>query len=140
MLFFRLSGSSFCVDGEIIHVNGHPPLGDFSTEDHVHHHLKGSGGIGQSEEHDRWFEEALWGEECRFPFISLFDTNIIVSPTYVKFGEEGAAGETINSLGNERGDIPVLLGLLVDRSVVLDQAELSVFLFNEEEVGGVRAP
>jgi len=65
-------------------------LSNFSAEDHVHHHLEGGGGIGQPKEHDCWFEESFWGKERRFPFVSLFDTDIVVSPTYIEFSEEGA--------------------------------------------------
>ena len=43
-------------------------------------------------------------------------------------------------MGYEGRDVAVLLGPSVDWSVVLDRAKLSVFLFDEEEVGGVRAP
>ena len=77
---------------------------------------------------------------CRFPFVSLFDANIVVSPTYIEFGEEGAAGKAVNGLGDEGRHIVVLLSPSVDGSVVLDWAELSIFLFDEEEVGGIRAP
>src|SRR5216684_2037765 len=125
VLFFSFSRSSLRMDGKVVHVNGHPPLSDFSTEDHVHHHLEGSRGIGQPKEHDRRFEEPFWGEECRFPFVSLFDANIVVSPTYVKFGEEGAAGKAVNGLGNEGRHVAVLLSPSVDGLVVLDRVELS---------------
>ena|SRR5258708_3146069 len=140
MLFFSLSQSLLRMDGEIVHVNGHPPLSNLSMEDHVHHHLEGSGGIGQPEEYDRWFEEAFWGEECHFPFVSLLNVNVVVSPTYIEFGEEGAASEAVNGLGDKGRHVPILLGPSVDGSVVLDWVELSVFLFDEEEVGGIRAP
>src|SRR5258708_4116129 len=140
VLFFGFSRSSLRMDGEVVHVNGHPPLSDFSTEDHIHHHLEGSGGVGQPEEHDRRFEEAFWGKERRFPFVSLFDADIVVSPMYIKFGEEGAAGKAVNGLGNEGRHVAVLLSPSVVGSVVLDRAELSVFLFDDEEVGGIRAP
>src|SRR5258708_29409951 len=140
VLFFGVPRSSLHVDGEIVHINRHPLLSDFSTEDHIHHHLEGSGGIGQAEEHNRWFEEAFWGKERCFPFVSFLDTNIVVPPMYVEFGEEGATSKVINGLGNERRHVPLLLGPSVNGSVVLDRAELSVFLFDEEEVGGIRTP
>ena len=46
----------------------------------------------------------------------------------------------VNGLGYERGYITVLLGPSVDRTIVLDWAELPVFLFDEEEVGSIGAP
>src|SRR5216684_5133276 len=140
VLFFGFPWFSLRVDGEVVHIDGHPPLSDFSVEDHIHHHLEGSGGIGQPKEHDRWFEESFWGEERRFPFVPLFDANIVVPPSYIELSEEGATSKAINGLGNEGRHIAVLLSPLVDGSVVLDRPKLSVFLFDEEEVGGVGAP
>ncbi len=140
VLFLGLSWPSFHMNGKVVHVDGHPTLSDFSTEDHVHHHLEGSGGVGQPEEHDHWFEEAFWCEERRFPFISLFDADIVVSPAYVEFGEEHTACEAVNGLGNEGRYVSVLLSPPIDGSVVLDQTEFSVFLFDKEEVGGVGTP
>ena len=140
VLFFSFSRFLLRVDGKIVHIDRHPSLGDFSAEDHIHHHLKGGRGIGQSKEHDCRFEEPFWGKERRFPFVSLFDTDIVVSPTYIEFSEEGATGKAVNGLGNEGRHVAVLLSPSVDGSVVLDRTELSVFLFDKEEVGGVWAP
>ncbi len=113
---------------------------DFSTEDHVHHHLEGSGGVRQPEEHDHRFEESLGGKKRCLPFIAFLDMDVIVSPSYVELGEKGAAGEAVNGLRYERGYVMVLLGPSVDWAIILDWAELPVFLFDEEEVGGVWAP
>ena len=46
VLFFGFSRPSFRVDGQVVHVNGHPSLGDFSAEDHIHHHLEGGRRVG----------------------------------------------------------------------------------------------
>ncbi len=59
---------------------------------------------------------------------------------YVKFGEEGAAGEAVNSLGDQWGYVMVFLGPSVDWAVVLDWAKLAIFLFDEKEVRGIRTP
>ncbi len=66
--------------------------------------------------------------------------DVIISPTYVKLSEEGAPGKVVDSLGNEWGNVVVFLGPMVDRTIVLNWTEFSVFLFDEEEVCGVRAP
>ena len=66
--------------------------------------------------------------------------DIVVSPSYVEFGEEGTPGKAVNSLGYEGGYISILLGPSVDQPIVLDWTELPIFLFDEEEVCGVRAP
>jgi len=102
--------------------------------------LEGSRGVGESEEHNRWFEEAFGGKESRFPFVTLLDTYVVVSPPYVELGEEGAAGEAINGLRYKGGDVTVLLRPLVDRSIILDWTELPVFLFDKEEICSIGAP
>ena len=66
--------------------------------------------------------------------------DVIVSPSYIELSEEGAAGESVNRLRYKGGYVAVLLGPAVDWTVVLDWTEFSVFLFDEEEVGGVGAP
>ena len=68
------------------------------------------------------------------------DTDVVVSPAYVELSEEGTASEAVNSLGNEWGDIVVLLGPMIDRTVVLNWMEFSVLLFDKKEVCSVGAP
>jgi len=109
-------------------------------EDHIHHHLEGSGGVSQSEEHNHWFEEPFGGEEGCFPFVTFFYADVVISPSYVELGEEGAAGKAVDRLRYERGYVAIFLGPPVDWSVVLDWTKFSVFLFNEEEIGCVGTP
>ena len=59
------------------------------------------------------------GEECGFPFITLFDPDVVVSPADVYNCEFSASTEVINDLGNKGGHVSVLLCPLVDGSVVL---------------------
>src|SRR5713226_6776705 len=130
----------FCVDGQVVHINGHPSLCNLPTEDHVYHHLESGWRVGESEEHNCRFEESFRSKECHFPFVSFLNADIVVSPAYVKFGEEGAAGKVVNSLGNEWGDSVVFLGPTVDGAVVLNRMEFAIFLLDEEEVCGVGTP
>src|SRR5258708_37954247 len=98
MLFLGFSRLPLCVDGQVVHVYGEPSLGDLSTKDHVHHHLEGSGRVSQPEEHNHWFEEPFGSKECRLPFVAFFDSDVVVSPSYVEFGKKGTAGEAVDSL------------------------------------------
>ncbi len=66
--------------------------------------------------------------------------DVVISPAYIEFSEEGAASEAIYSLGNEWGDVVVLLGPAVDRAVVLNWAELAILFLDEEEICGIGAP
>jgi len=49
---------------------------------------EGCGGVGHSEEHDCGFIEPFVGDECGLPFITPFNTNIVVPPADVEFCEE----------------------------------------------------
>ena len=84
VLLFSFARFSFCVDGQVIHVDGHPFLCDLPMEDHVHHHLEGGWRVGESEEHNCWFEESFGCKEGGFPFISWLAAYIVVSPLNIK--------------------------------------------------------
>ena len=49
------------------------------------------------------------GKECSFPFIALFDANVVVPPADVHDCELSASGEVVNDLGNEGGYISIFL-------------------------------
>ena len=66
--------------------------------------------------------------------------DVVISPAYIEFSEEGAAGKAIYSLRDEWGDIAVLLGPMVDWVVVLNWAELAILFLDEEEICGIGAP
>ena len=66
--------------------------------------------------------------------------DVVVSPMYIELSEEGAASKAVDSLRDEWGYIAVLLSLTVDWAVVLNRTEFAIFLFDKEEVRGIRAP
>ena len=140
VFFFRFPRASFCVNGQIIHVDGEPPLGYLFAEYGIHHHLKGRWGVGKSKEHNCRFEESFGGEECRFWFVTWFDAYVVVSPSNIKFREEGTPTQTVDRLRNEGRDVAIPLGPFVYRAVVLDGSEFSIFLFDEEEICGIGTP
>ena len=59
----------------------------FVTEDVVHHGLECCGGVTQAEEHYSGFVQPTVGGEGGFPFITLFDPNIVEAPAEVQSGE-----------------------------------------------------
>ena len=107
------------VDGNVIHIDGEPSLSHFPMEYHIYHHLESGWRVGKAEEHDCGLKKSLWGEESSLPLVPIFDADIIVSPSDIKFSEQGASTETIDRLRNEGGDILVLLSPFVDWAVVL---------------------
>ena len=58
-------------------------------------------------------------EECSFSFVSLFDSDVIVSPADIHYCEFSASAEAVYDLGNEGGHISVLFCPFVDGSIVL---------------------
>ena len=71
---------------DIIHIDHHIPFIDEVLEDVVHHGLESGQAVGEAEEHDQGFEEALIHLKGSLPLVSLFfDSHIVVSPTYIQF-------------------------------------------------------
>jgi len=99
--------------------------------------LEGSRGVGQSKEHYSWFKQSFWRFEHGFPFISFFDSDVVVSPSYVEFGKEGSSLELLQDRFNQGEGVVVADHLFIQLLVILDGLELSVLLFDEEEWGGI---
>ena len=60
---------------------------DERSEDVIHHCLECGGRICKPKEHYCWFEHAEQGFECCLPLVTLLDSDIIISPSDVKFSE-----------------------------------------------------
>ena len=50
--------------------------------------LEGGRGVGETKEHDCRFKEAFVGDKGSFPLVSILDMDIVVSPSYIEFGED----------------------------------------------------
>ena len=72
------------VDQDVVHIDGYPSFSYSVLEDVVHHCLECHRGIGESEEHYFWFEQSLIGSEGCFPLISFFDSDVVISSSYVE--------------------------------------------------------
>ena len=83
------------MDDDVIDVDGDLPSIDKVSEDVVHYRLERRGRVCQSKEHDCWFEQSLVHSESHFPFISLFDSDVVVSPLYVQLREDLGPFEVI---------------------------------------------
>ena len=75
------------MDDDVVDVDGDLSSVDEVLEDVVHYQLEHRRQVCQSKEHDCWLEQSLVRSECRFPFISLFDLYVVVSPLYIKLCE-----------------------------------------------------
>src|SRR6267142_185202 len=121
----------------IVHIDREPLFGDLWGENRIHHGLKGCGGIRETKEHDCWFKQAFICHERRFPFVSLFNADIVVPPSYIEFGVEGTSSKSIDELWDKRKWVFILYRPVIDRTIILDGSQFAIFLFNEEERCGV---
>ena len=77
---------------DIVHIDRHVSFINEVLEDVIHHGLEGGQAVGEAEEHDQGFEEAPIHSEGGFPLPSLFDSYIVVSPTYIQFRKVSGLG------------------------------------------------
>ena len=93
-MFFRVSQK----DEDVIHIDNNPPFIDKVLEYVVHHCLECGQGIAESKKHDGGFVEATRGFECCFPLITIFDADIVVSPSDIELGENLRAPESVDDI------------------------------------------
>src|SRR6267154_4348292 len=79
-------------------------------------------------------------KEGRFPFISWFDSYVIVAPSDIEFGEECTLRQAVDRLWNEGHRVAVLSHPFVNGMIILYRSELPVMLLYEKEVSGIWAP
>lgn len=92
VIVFFFSG---CKHQDVVHVDDDMAAIDEVGKEVIHHCLEGGRGVSQSEEHDRRFEQPLVSLECRLPFVTFFDTDVIVPPSDVHFGKDASSTEFV---------------------------------------------
>jgi len=97
---FLVGGCVWGEDKEVVHVDDEPSFGDHVPERVVHESLESGGGVGEAEEHDRWFEEAFVSDEGCFPLVSVFDADVVVAPSNIEFGEYFGVPKFIDEVGD----------------------------------------
>ena len=125
-------------DEEVIHVDNKPSLSDHISEGVIHESLECSGGVVKTEEHDCGFEEPLVGNESHLPPVSIFNVNIVVSPSNVELGKVLGIFELVNKVGDEGEGVCVTDGMFVQIAVILAGEEFPILFFDKEEGGGLR--
>src|ERR1700677_1877979 len=86
-------------DEDVIYVDNDVSLVNEVLQDSIHHCLERGGRIGESEEHDRRFKAASISSEGGFPFISFFDSKIVITPPEIHFGEVFRTSEFVDEFG-----------------------------------------
>jgi len=130
----------FCLrkDQNVVQVHYHDPFGYEGSENVIHHSLEGGRTVGYSKEHHERFKEATVGAEGHFPFISRLDAYIIETPSDVKFCEVPGSAELGDKFRDEGKRVSVFDSYSVQCTIVLDQPERTILLFNEEHRGCYR--
>ena len=59
------------------------------------------------------------GDESGFPLVSVFDTNIVIPPADVKFGENLCSLEFINEIRDEWEGVCIVDHVFIDIAIVL---------------------
>ena len=109
----------FGVDSHVIHVDFKPLLRKHICEDVIHEGLEGGGSVTESKEHDSGFKESHGGDESGLPLIFFLDANVVISPTNVKFGEQGGFFHVVNELRDQEERIGISDSVGVQVAVVL---------------------
>ena len=86
------------VDEEVIHVNDEPSFSNHISKGVRHESLKGGGGVGLAKEHNSGFIKSLVGNESGFPLVTILDSDVVISPSYVKLGEDLGVFEFVNEV------------------------------------------
>ena len=120
-------------DEEVIHVDNQPSFSDHVLEQVIHELLECSRGIAKAEEHDCRFKESFVHDEGHFPLVTIFDADIIVPPSNVKFSKVMSVFEFIHEVRDEGKGVGIAGGVFIEVSVVLAGAELTIFLLDKEE-------
>ena len=103
--------------------------------------MEGGRGVSETEEHHGRFKESFVGNEGSFPLMPIFDSNIIVSPSDIKLGEDFHPLEFIDKVRNEGERVCITDSMFIDIAIVLTGSEATIFLFDKEKRGclwGVR--
>ena len=88
-------------NGQVVHINDKPSCSDVVSEVEVHKCLECRWGAAKPEKHYCWFEQSKRCDEGSLPLITLFDSNVIISPSYIKLGEERELAEIVNEVRNK---------------------------------------
>ena len=99
--------------------------------------LEGAWCIALAKEHDKRFKKPKRCFEGCLPLVALLDAHIVVSPADVKLGEEHVPFQIAHEHVDVRQQVHIAYCPFVQLLVVLDGPQHTIFLFDEEEWGGI---
>ena len=125
------------IDKEVVQVNDKPSFCNHIPEGIRHKLLKGGGRIGHAEEHNGGFIESSVGDEGGFPLVAFLDSDIVISPSYIKLGEDLGIFKFVDEVGNQGEGVCISDSMTIEISVVLARSETSILFLNKEERGSL---
>jgi len=121
------------MDQHVIHIDDQPSFRYHILENEVHKRLKSRRTVAKAEEHDERLEEAEGRDERRLPGVFSLDPDIVIPPTDIHLCKVLGSLELIHQVANKWERIGILDGVLVEISVILAGAKITVLLRDEEE-------
>ncbi|KAF9800931.1 hypothetical protein IEO21_10257 [Rhodonia placenta] len=67
----------------------------------IHHCLEGRGGVGEADEHHQGLIQPSVGHKGRFPLVTSFDPDVVVSPPDIELCEEHSSTELVYHLSDQ---------------------------------------
>ena len=121
------------VDEEVVHINDEPAFSNHIPERVRHESLESGRGIGHAEEHDSGFVESSVGNEGGFPLVAFLDSDVVISPSYIKLGEDLGVFEFVNEIGDQGEGVGISDSVFVKVAEILAGSEASILFLDEEE-------
>ena len=123
---------------KVIYIDDKPSFSNHVAERVIHESLESSGGVVETKEHDCQFKESFVSDKGCLPLVAIFDVDVVVSPSNIKLGEMASILQFVYEVRDERRGVSITGGMLIEISVVLAEAEFTVFLLDKEERGCLR--
>src|SRR6184192_4328173 len=120
------------VNEDIINIYNHTDVQQ-RFQDVLDQRLEGSWGICESEGHDFVLIMTISCAKSHFLDVIFVNADLIVSPTKVNLGEDLCTLKSVNEVIDEGDGKSVLLGDLVEGSIVDAHAQLPILLLDEND-------
>ena len=122
---------------KVMHVYNEPSFSNHVSKGVIYKSLQDGRRVGESEEHDGGFKEFFVGDESSLPLVTIFNVDIVVPPTNIKFREDLSILEFVNKVGNQGKGVGILDYVFIEVPIVLAGTESTIFLFDKEEESGL---
>ena len=83
---------------EVIYVDDKLSFCDHVLEGVIHELLKCGRGVAKAEEHDCWFKESFVSDKSCLPLVTIFDADVVVSPTNIEFSEVASVFQLVHKV------------------------------------------